>query len=434
VRHLSEADRNDLRVESGTLLLMLAHATTRASDDEAETREALRLNEQAESCFTSGSVPPVVWSQRADLLEKLNRHDEAKEYRRRSSAPATTARDLYLAGWEHARHEHYAAAVPYLERATRLDTQALWAWFLLGRSYDSLGRDADAIACYGSCLALQPDAHQVWFCRGLAYLRRGDFKNAQADFDRALELRPTLAVAYFHRGLARKELKDLKGAEEDLTAALDNGAHLTRVYFVRAQVRAQRSDAAGADRDRQEGMRREPVEESCWTARGFAKLGSDAKGALADFDKALERNPQYRPALINKAHVFGEILNRPADAVAVLDRAIQFHPEQAEFWRTRAVYYARLGRRNDAHRDAEQALQLNGDAATRYQVAGVYSLTSKENPDDRKEAFRLLAGALKKDYGFELLDIDPELAPIRDLPEFKNLVSAARALKIEGKR
>jgi hypothetical protein len=62
-------------------------------------------------------------------------------------------------------------------------------------------------------------------------------------------------------------------------------------------------------------------------------------------------------------------------------------------------------------------------------VAGVYALTSVGHPEDRKEAFRLLAGALKKDYGFEQLDSDPELAPVRHLPEFQELVAAARALR-----
>jgi serine/threonine protein kinase/Flp pilus assembly protein TadD len=429
VKHLSEAEQKQLREEVGTLLLMLAHATRRSSADHTSFEEALRLNEQAEGCFSPAEVPAGVWSQRAELLDHLGRADEAKVLRERPTVPLTSARGEYLDAWEHARHGRYAPAVPLLEDATRKDPQALWAWFLLGRSYDGLGRDNDAIACYSTCLALQPDAHQVWFNRGLAQLRRGDFKNASADFDRTLQLRPDLADAYFNRGLVRKAVGDLPGAESDFTASLEHGADFTRVFFVRSAVRTERGDKDGAERDRQEGLKREPVEESCWTARGFARLGSDAKGALADFEKALERNPQYRPALVNKAHVFGELLDRPADAVATLDKAIQYHPETASLRSTRAVYLARMGRRDAAHRDAESALDLSGDAATRYQVAGVYSLTSKQNPDDRKEAMRLLAAALKKDYGFEYLDVDPELAPIRELDEYKSLVSAARTLR-----
>jgi tetratricopeptide (TPR) repeat protein len=214
-----------------------------------------------------------------------------------------------------------------------------------------------------------------------------------------------------------------------LTKALEHGWAFTRIYFVRAQVRARLGDKVGAESDRAEGFAREPADEASWTARGFARLGSDPKGALADFEKALQLNRQYRPALVNKAHVLADLLKRPADAVAVLNEAIKHHPEQAALWAGRAVYLARMGRRADAHKDAEEALQLSGAPAVRYQVAGVYALTSKGHPEDRREAFRLLAGALKKDYGFEHLDSDAELAPVRDLPEFQELVAAARALR-----
>jgi hypothetical protein len=95
----------------------------------------------------------------------------------------------------------------------------------------------------------------------------------------------------------------------------------------------------------------------------------------------------------------------------------------------RAVYLARAGRREEAHREAEEALRLGGDPATRYQVAGVYALTSRTHPEDRAEAFRLLAFALRRDYGFDLLDSDPELAHVRPLPEFQELVAAAKALR-----
>ncbi len=203
IRYLSQSNRAELREEVGTVLLMLAHATARADADREAGEEALRLNEQAESCFPAGSIPHPLLSQRAELLERLNRPDEAKALRNWTTGRPESAQGLYLEGWEFARKGQYGPAVPLLESATRKDPQALWAWFLLGRSYDGLGRDADAVACYSTCLALKPDAHQVWFNRALAQLRRGDFKNAIADFDRAIELKPNVADAYFNRGLAQ---------------------------------------------------------------------------------------------------------------------------------------------------------------------------------------------------------------------------------------
>ena len=63
-----------------------------------------------------------------------------------------------------------------------------------------------------------------------------------------------------------------------------------------------------------------------------------------------------------------------------------------------------------------------------YQVACIYALTSKQQPDDRLQAFQLLSSALRKGYGFQYLEIDTDLDPLRPLPEFRRLTDAARRL------
>jgi len=52
-----------------------------------------------------------------------------------------------------------------------------------------------------------------------------------------------------------------------------------------------------------------------------------------------------------------------------------------------------------------------------------------KNPDDRQQAFRLLSASLQKGVGFDLLETDKDLDPIRNSPEFQRLVDAARAIR-----
>ena len=66
---------------------------------------------------------------------------------------------------------------------------------------------------------------------------------------------------------------------------------------------------------------------------------------------------------------------------------------------------------------------------TLYQLAGIYALTSQKNPDDRRQAFRLLSVSLQRGVGFDLLETDRDLDPIRACPEFQTLVEAARAIR-----
>ena len=165
-------------------------------------------------------------------------------------------------------------------------------------------------------------------------------------------------------------------AVEDLTAALKHRTSITRVYFMRAIAREKSGDREGARRDMAEGMRLEPAESdyTSWIARGEARIQNDPQGALADFEKALEINPLSAEALQNKARVLSESLDRPDDAIRVLDRSVALHPDFVPARAGRGVLLARAGRRQAAEEDARESLLRDTRAPNLYQVAGIYAL------------------------------------------------------------
>ena len=177
-----------------------------------------------------------------------------------------------------------------------------------------------------------------------------------------------------------------------------------------------------------EGLRRQPTDEKSSVARGIARLSRDLPGALADFRKAEEINPRSLAALQNQAHVLAE-LSRNAEAVAVLDREIELYPDFVQARVDRGVVRARLQQREAAHADADDALARDFGPAIQYQVACTYALTSRQDAEDLSQALHYLSSALGKGYGFELIERDRDLDPIRDRPEFRQLVAAARALQ-----
>jgi eukaryotic-like serine/threonine-protein kinase len=129
--------------------------------------------------------------------------------------------------------------------------------------------------------------------------------------------------------------------------------------------------------------------------------------------------------LQDKAHVLAEKLGRTEEAIQALSTALRHHPDCVDALAARGVYHARLGRRNPALADARAALAVSEQAGTIYQVAGIYALTSKQQPDDRREALRLLASALRTDPSWlRVVPDDHELDPIRDQPEFRDLLRA----------
>lgn len=428
---LPAEERERLRQDVGELLLLLARSTelTATPTDAKPLQVALVLNTQAEASYGSEQAPRALWAQRADLLERLGKPNEARQLVAKAvSVALRTARDHYLVATEHAAHGRFRDAIPFLDEATRLDPQSYWAWFLLGYCHDGLARDGKAEACYTTCVALAPRSPWAYFNRGVVYLRQQDHRRAVADFDRVLQLRPEMSDAYVNRALARQGLKRFTAAAQDLTRALELGTAHTRVYFLRARARELAGDREGAAQDRAEGLRREPADEKSWIARGVVRLGHDNEGALGDFSQALQLNPRSRAALQNKAHVLAERLDRTAEAVTVLEAAAAHYPDAASVFASRGVLQARLGRRRAAHADAEAALRRDGGPATLYQVAGIYALTSKLEPEDCRDALRLLSAALRTGYGAELLEDDRDLDPIRGHPEFRRLAEAGRVL------
>src|SRR5262249_25862337 len=133
-----------------------------------------------------------------------------------------------------------------------------------------------------------------------------------------------------------------------------------------------------------------------------------------------------------RASVLSDDLGRTKDAIETLDKTINFYPDYGQARGSRGVLLARLGKHKEALRDARESERLDGRPANLYRVAGIYALASRADARHRHEAFRLLAAALAAGYGFEELADDPELAPLRPLPEYKKLVEAARFLRETG--
>ena len=153
----------------------------------------------------------------------------------------------------------------------------------------------------------------------------------------------------------------------------------------------------------------------------------DPASALEDFRSASKLDPKSLRALQGEASVLSETLGRTEEAVKVLDRALAYHPQSVAALTARAVLLARLGRRDDALKDSSASLSLDDSAATLYKAACIFALTSRKEPADRGEALRLLALAIRKDDTWlGKIDADPDLAPLRDRPEFGRLRDALR--------
>jgi serine/threonine protein kinase len=95
----------------------------------------------------------------------------------------------------------------------------------------------------------------------------------------------------------------------------------------------------------------------------------------------------------------------------------------------RGVLLARLGRRDEAHREARAALARDARPPTLYRAARIYALTSRQHPEDCQEAFGLLNRALAGGFGLDVVEADPAMEPVRDHEAFRRMVKAAREMR-----
>jgi tetratricopeptide (TPR) repeat protein len=227
----------------------------------------------------------------------------------------------------------------------------------------------------------------------------------------------------------------------DLEQAVDLGGVTPWILYVRAAVhdelakraatakqKAREAALAAADRDAL--LRAEPKTAKDYAVRGFAIRKENPAGALADFREATARNVRDFVSWDSQACVLMNNLGRPDEAIAASDKAVDANPQFAHAILNRAIVHARLGHRDAAIADVERGLKLGNLRPTFVYTAGcVYAQTSKVEPKDAEQAMTLLRRAAKEGFhNIPLFSTDKDLDPVRDRADFQKLVQSVKEL------
>jgi tetratricopeptide (TPR) repeat protein len=280
-----------------------------------------------------------------------------------------------------------------------------------------------------------PEPHR---CMGAILLGRRQYGPALEALQKALDLRPgypeatwAQAQIYLWQGKPQQALKEL----DPLVARLPDGPPETlNVRGDVYQVLGRLGEAA-ADYQRMTELKPKEPEAYVCLARVCEKQGQPAKAAEC-FDRLVAAAPESEWSYLRRAEYRRDHGEYEA-ALADCDRAARLKPGWVLPALVRAGVEAARGRPGPAVSDAERALAKapRDDGHVLYTAACVWSLASRTAGDpaeskrfaDRAAAF--LADALDK--GFHdlvfpehnrLVD-DPALAPIRQLPPLRDLLT-----------
>jgi TonB family protein len=281
------------------------------------------------------------------------------EYTKVLSADASQVKALFGRGVCNVMTKNYDAAINDLEGAVKLvpaDDQAL---YYLGIAYDFFGRPREAAAHYEQAINANPslgkwvlsdcvfiDRRQVpkdelrafgdgvvkacttslqqatvdflapliYLKRGIGFRLKGDFEHSIADLENAQRLSPRfgavqaqLQITYSARGEAHFDRKEFKEAISDITAAININPQNPTPFVNRCAIYLYgMKDYDQAISDCSAAIRLTPRTATAYAHRGYAyEMKKDLKNAVADYNKALEIDPQNQIARTNLARVQG---------------------------------------------------------------------------------------------------------------------------------
>ncbi len=327
----------------------------------------------------------------------------AAETTQLSEIEAAAQADLYLQrAMAYLSNNALEPALADCERALGLDPKLSRAYLCRGLARQGLGDPAGALADFNRALELDPQMAKAYLNRGIAQLDLGNVAAALSDLSQAIALDPQDAGAYNSRGRVHWLLGDLLAALQDYTAALERDPQNPQLYFNRGQLHAEREDWPAACEDfsrvlqwaARPGIPRGPeLLVNAHLRRGLARqrLG-DWQGALADFDQALQGEPQSGLAYFHRGQVRAALGDGPgaiqdyhqalalgaavaeADirrdlarvhaqtgdlqaALEQLDEAVRLQPRRQDLRQERAELYRQLGRWQEAIADYDEVLR-----------------------------------------------------------------------------
>ncbi len=300
-------------------------------------------------------------------------------------------------------------------------------------------------------------------CLGSLHLATGAYERAVSDLQQAIEKDATDDEAYGQLATAYEELNRTAQAEETYKKAIQARPQYAIEYerlalFYRNQARYEDSEQAYI-----KALQISPADVRAWTrlAGVYYFTGDYEKAveatqhaialrptsgsynnlgvsylALRKFDQAIEAFRQAVAMNGHEARPYGNLARayyfapgqRPlaaeqfTNALALAESDLSVNNRDANAHTLAAYYCAMLGRHKDALSHLQQALILKpNDAEASYFAALVYAQIGND-----EDALTWLRRAIARGYSRAEIDRTPEFDRLRNLSEFRNLISSAR--------
>jgi tetratricopeptide (TPR) repeat protein len=290
---------------------------------------------------------------------------------------------------------HTALATTQAQKAMQLDKHSAEAYGAQAEVFEAEGRDGDAIAAVEKAIDLAPDDWRWRVLLGSYYYNDGRLEDAAAQYENAVKIVPDNSFALGNLGLADMQLDRLANAQ----ANLEKSAQVNPSFWAYSQL---------GELFKAEGDYRQAIESN----KKALDLNRTNYMAWGNLGSAYLRAPDGR----------NEAIKSYMKAIDLAEAARKESPQDSGLLVALGGYYATIGDANHAMPLLRQAVALDPDSADVLYIAGDgYELLHK-----RDQAIPLIAKALALGYHSVQFEHEPELAALRQDPNFKKALLAAQ--------
>ncbi|MBP8094798.1 MAG: tetratricopeptide repeat protein [Saprospiraceae bacterium] len=221
-----------------------------------------------------------------------------------------------------------------------------------------------SIAEFTKAIEINPEFALAYSNRAYSFFKLKNYLNSIKDYSKAIDLDPSHQKlgSYVQRGICKLNLSDYNGAILDFTESIELYISTLTNYHPEFRI-----------------VKRKSLQVEAYYFRAKSKVKiKDYKGAIDDYSKAIEINPEfvwaYSERGFAKGHSYTEIHDEVKKlingdyigAISDYSKAIELNKNEAKFYNSRGSMKVRIRNFQDAVVDFTKAIELNPENANSF--------------------------------------------------------------------
>ncbi|MFN6519023.1 MAG: tetratricopeptide repeat protein [Nostoc sp. CreGUA01] len=266
------------------------------------------------------------------------------------------------------RLNKYSEAVEAFQEAIKLKPSFYQAYYALGVALLSQKKYPEALAASEQAIKIKPD-YEVWALKSVSLIQLKKYSEALAAIEKAIEYNDSNVFFYVLRGQLLSSLKRYPEALVAVTKAIEMKP-LSNYYTSRGDIRYLSNDYQGALADYNQAIQLDPdsPENYLWRAN-VRSLLKDNQGALADCNQAIKSQPDNGDGYSCRGSVRFDLKDYQG-ALVDLNQAIKFNPDDITYYFDRAKVREILQDYKAALADYNQAIKIQPELPIVYTHRG----------------------------------------------------------------